>query len=129
MADAWVAFGSKGRRYARELAQQLKDEKLSRKLLRYGALNRPSESSQATLLLKIGNLVVVDWSHNGKVRIWRESDINIPEFGEPQYHASHLRLSCAFERPHLPPTGWQAPVHDFIRRHTRITIPAREYMP
>lgn len=125
VSDAWVAFGAAGRLYARELAKEMDDATLSR----YGMLIRPYDRTQAVLLLRIGNLIIADWSHNGRVRIWRETDSNAPPFYENEYQAQDLRSACIFERPHLPPAGWQVHVHDEIRRHTRINLSPRDYLP
>lgn len=124
--DAWVAFGSSGQEYALRLARDTKDSNMSR----FGRLNRPYEGTQAVLLLRIGDLVVGDWSHNGTLRIWRHDNQAAPSFYRRDYEAADLRKGSNFSRVHSHPQGaWQADAAEFIRQHTRIRLARHEYMP
>jgi hypothetical protein len=124
--DAWVAFGAMGQAYATRLAQDTSDRNMSR----FGRLNRSHEGTQAVLLLRIGDLVIGDWSHNGALRIWRSDNPAAPSFYRRDYEAAELRRNSDFSRVHsYPPGAWQADTAQFIRRHTRIRIEPRDYMP
>ncbi len=45
-------------------------------------------TNQSVLLMKIKDLVVAEWSHNGKFRAW---SANKPRFNQSKYHADQLR--------------------------------------
>jgi hypothetical protein len=124
VANAWVAFGSTGAQVAGKIADSTSDSLMRR----FGKLGGAG-ADQAVLLLSIGDLIVADWSHNGRLRIWRKTNRDAPEFNLDTYAASDLRTGSEFETVHLPPEGWQAKTEAYIRRHTRIGLNEFEYMP
>jgi hypothetical protein len=123
VANAWVAFGSSGAHEATKISNQTGDQ-----LMRRFATLGGAAADQAVLLLRIGDLTIADWSHNGKLRIWRRG-AGAPELNLKSYLAPDLRLDSDFELVHLPPDGWQQRTEAYIRRHTGIQISEREYMP
>jgi hypothetical protein len=124
VANAWVAFGSNGAQVARRIAETSADS-----LMRRFATLGGSGADQAVLLLSIGDLIIADWSHNGKLRIWRRGNLSAPKFNLPSYVASDLRADSEFDTVHLPPDGWQGKAEAYIRRHTGIKLLESEYMP
>src|SRR5207253_3012307 len=124
VGNAWVAFGSNGAHVARQIAKST-DDKLMRRFATLGG----ASSDQAVLLLSIGDLVIADWSHNGRLRIWRRGNESAPEFSLPSYLAPDLRADSDFDTVHLPPDGWQRKAETYIRRHTGISLTEAEYMP
>jgi hypothetical protein len=124
VSNAWVAFGTSGAQVATRISDDTGD-----KLMRRFATLGGAGADQAVLLLKIGDLVVADWSHNGRLRIWRRGGNKSPEFNLKSYLASELRSDSDFDTVHLPPDGWQARTEAYIRRHTGIPVTEVEYMP
>lgn len=124
VSNAWVAFGTAGAQVARRIAETTGDG-----LMRRFATLGKSGSDQAVLLLNIGELVIADWSHDGRLRIWRSGNKSAPEFNQQSYIASDLRADSEFDTVHSPPDGWQSKAEAFIRRHTGIKLLAVEYMP
>jgi hypothetical protein len=124
VANAWVAFGSSGAQVANQIAKNTADKLM----LRFGTL-AGGGADQAVLLLNIGGLVIADWSHNGKLRIWRRGNKRAPQFNLSSYVAADLRAHPDFETVHLPPDGWQMRTEAHIRRHTGIRLNEAEYMP
>jgi hypothetical protein len=124
VANAWVAFGSTGAQVAAKIADRTSDS-LMRRFGRLGGAG----ADQAVLLLSIGDLIVADWSHNGRLRIWRKSNRGAPEFNLEIYAAADLRTGSEFDTVHLPPDGWQGKAEAYIRRYTRIALNEFEYMP
>jgi hypothetical protein len=124
VGNAWVAFASVGAQFAKRLGESSGDPLMSRFATLGGA-----GPNQAVLLLRIGDLVVADWSHNGRLRIWRRGNPKAPQFNLKSYLASELRTDSEFNFVHKPPDGWQAPTEAFIRRHTGIRLSEAEYMP
>jgi SNF2 domain-containing protein/EH signature protein/restriction endonuclease/helicase-like protein len=123
VANAWVAFGSSGAQVANQIAKNTADQLM----LRFGTLTGGG-ADQAVLLLSIGDLVIADWSHNGKLRIWRRGNKRAPEFNLNGYIAADLRAHPDFETVHLPPDGWQMRTEAHIRRHTGIRLNEAEYI-
>jgi hypothetical protein len=124
VANAWVAFGSTGAHVARNIAQTTSDSLMSR----FGTLSG-SGVDQAVLLLNIGDLIVADWSHNGRLRIWRKGNAAAPRFNLSNYAASELRANSDFDTVHSPPDGWQGKAENYIRKHTGIRLTERDYLP
>ena len=100
VGNAWVAFGSDGAQVARRIADDTAD-----KLMRRFATLGGAGSDQAVLLLSIGDLVIADWSHNGRLRIWRRGNPSAPEFNMKSYLATELRVASDFDTVHRPPNG------------------------
>jgi hypothetical protein len=124
VGNAWVAFGSSGAQVATKIANDTGD-----KLMRRFATLGGGSANQAVLLLSIGDLIIADWSHNGRLRIWRRGNARTPEFNLKSYVAADLRTDSDFDTVHLPPDGWQSRTEAYIRRHTDIRLTEAEYMP
>jgi hypothetical protein len=124
VANAWVAFGSDGAFLARRIAAETADKLMSR----FATLGAAG-SDQAVLLLRIGDLVIADWSHNGRLGIWRRGNAQAPEFNKDSYTATELRTESDFDIVHRPPDGWQGTTEAYIRRHTGVRLMESDYMP
>lgn len=124
VTNSWVAFGSDGARVAKQISDRTTD-----KIMRRFATLEGAGADQAVLLLRIGELVVADWSHNGRLRIWRRGNTSAPEFNNNHYIAKTLRTNSDFDTVHIPPDGWQARAEAYIRRHTNIKLVESDYMP
>lgn len=120
--DAWVVLGPEAKWISREFAD-LKGQSAE--------LIKPLQSNHSVLLLRIGNLVVADWSHNGKCRVWREGDLYAPKLYRTKYEAGDLRAATDFEVVHHGSSagGWQLKIHDHIRGLTGIRLSSSNYMP
>ncbi len=117
--DAWVALGSDARR----LADRILDNKYSC----YGALN---SRDQSVLLMRIGSLTIIEWSHNGKCRIWITQTKNTPKLHQPQYLSSFLKNdTCQFDLVHAGAEyyRWQAELSNFIYSKTNLLVTEKEY--
>lgn len=86
-------------------------------------------SNQSVLLMRIGSLIVAEWSHNGTCRIWDDVDQGAPGLYLPQYQAADLRAKGAFEQRHMSSItcNWQHKIHDYIRSRTNITLYTNMY--
>jgi hypothetical protein len=124
VGNAWVAFGTTGTQVATKIANDTGD-----KLMRRFATLGGGSADQAVLLLSIGDLIIADWSHNGRLRIWRRGNARTPEFNLASYLATDLRADSDFDTVHLPPDGWQSKAEAYIRRHTGIRLSEADYMP
>lgn len=124
--EAWLVLGQGAAMQAR----RLKDAK---KPMYYGEL-RGASFDQSVLLLKIGDLIFTEWSHNGSLRAYRETDKAAPKLYRPSYHAADLKVAESLDfhdglnmKPqlsHMNSEGghWQRKARDFIRRHVGVTL-------
>jgi len=100
---AWVAFGYAGAKLADRASRESGDRS-------FEAFGRQHDKSDqhAALILKIGDLTIVDWSHNAKYQVWRKGDRGIPELFKPSYSVGSLY--CApIQEAHASPASffWQ----------------------
>lgn len=129
--EAWLAMGFDARNVARKL---LVDERG----MGFGRLEGGAASNQSVLILKIGNIVFTEWSHNGSLRAYLDDDRQTPKLYQSSYHGSDLRdpISLDFhdganmhpELRHMNSAGgtWQRKARDFIRHHTGLYMNDRE---
>jgi hypothetical protein len=123
IADAWIVLG----RNAQHLARTFDDLRGN-----YGKLDRGSVlANHSVLLMKIGDLIIADWSHSGTCRIWRRDDPMAPPYYQPEYSGNSLRTVAVDEIPHYGSKygNWQRRVVTAIHDKTGISVPSGEYMP
>lgn len=89
VVDAHIILG----RDAAETAKRLSEKGEIANGLHFGEFSKKSSvhPDQSVLLMKIGNLTVAEWSHNGKFRAWHEDSSVKPRFHRSIYDASELR--------------------------------------
>ena len=109
--DAYVIFGATGQARARRIAQDEADPSA----LLFGAL-KGAYPDQAVLFLKIGELTVADWSHNGSLRVWKADNKTAPELHRSTYYAADLRTGANFEQRHMG--YWQYAARTFIENNS-----------
>ncbi|KRA28532.1 MULTISPECIES: EH signature domain-containing protein [unclassified Brevundimonas] len=121
ISAAWVAFGSDGAARADRAAQRTGDKSLSM----FGRLASGSgrSSQHAALIMKIGDLTIAEWSHNGKWNIWGRNDPKHPVLFRhnsrrlPDYDSSEL-MRAPTSGSHT--TWWQSRVADIIKNETGL---------
>ncbi len=124
MQEAWVVFGRRGAAIARYTANNRERSDTAS----FGTFlgDAASDQRQAVLIMKIGPLVVADWSHNGCCHVWLAGNTRAPRLFRREYFRSDLIVNSDFEKPHVK--NWQSDVHDFIRSHTGLWMPSGDYM-
>ncbi len=124
MQEAWVVFGHRGAALARSAAggRERSD------IISFGTFigDATSDQRQAVLIMKIGPLVVADWSHNGCCHVWLAGNGRAPRLFQREYYRSDLIIDSDFEKPHI--RNWQSDIHDFIRLHTGLWMPGDDYL-
>jgi hypothetical protein len=137
--DAWLALGSQVRQTAKTVSDLA------------GAFGRLEgggvEGSQSVLLMRIGPLVLCEWSHNGKLRAWPVEWKSAPAL----YRASYSRDDLTGQGLPFPPnpaTGskgsddgfglahhgsdrglWQGSATELLARRAGIRIHPAEWKP
>lgn len=119
--EAWVVFGRRGYDIAR---RSFRDS------VGYAQLSG-GEQTHAVLLLRIGELTIADWSHNGTCRIWTASNRHKPIFYGTHYARGDLVAEANFSQMHHGSDRgtWQGAVADYIRSRTGIVLRRAQYMP
>lgn len=125
--EAWIALGD----HAWWMAHNLK---MDEKGMGCGRLEGGATSNQSVLLLKIGDLVFTEWSHNGSLRAYRDGSPQAPQLYQTSYHGADLRAATSMDfhdglnmKPELRHMNtergtWQRKARDFIRRHTNVHL-------
>jgi hypothetical protein len=100
---AWVAFGDEGARLANRAAQESGDKSFSA----FGKQNDKS-AVHAALILQMGDLTIVDWSHNAKYQVWKRGDKGMPELFKASYRHGAL-YNAPIDGSHVSPAtySWQ----------------------
>jgi hypothetical protein len=90
-----------------------------------------ADAKQSVLLMRLGDLVIAEWSHNGAMRFWKASDRAAPVFHLNEYSARILRsgglkIKVGNEyRPaivHQQNGQWMRWARDAIEFHTGIRV-------
>jgi len=121
ISAAWVAFGSDGAYRADRAATHARNSGLSM----FGRLASGSGRTpqHAALIMRIGDLTIVDWSHNGSWNIWKRGDPRHPVLFRhnrqrlPDYAPAEL-MNAPTRGPHM--SGWQFKVADIIKAQTGL---------
>ena len=91
--DAWVILGTK----AQDKIISLRTKQMNEfKSLQWAKLSG-GPSDQCALLMKVGDITVMEFSHSGRARMWGAADqqrLSIPRLHRPRYDASELRAEC-----------------------------------
>ena len=121
LSAAWVAFGSDGAWLAEQSAKRSGDSSFAM----FGRLasGQGRTKEHAALIMQIGDLTIVEWSHNGRWNIWRRTDRDHPKLFKhndrrsPDYEPHDL-MNAPSSGPHLG--QWQWKVRDIIRAETGV---------
>lgn len=125
--EAWMALGDDAWLAAQKL-------KMDEKGMGCARLESGATSDQSVLLLKIGDLVFTEWSHNGSLRAYLDGSPQAPQLYQSSYHGADLRSAASMDfhdglnmRPELTHSHsgkgtWQRKARDFIRRHTNVHL-------
>ena len=123
ISAAWVAFGSAGAIRARQAAQRNNDAGLSMfGRLASGGGRTPEH---AALIMEIGDLIIVEWSHNGRWYAWPKISRDRPQLFRhntrnlPDYAPQEL-MGAPESGVHHHEGGWKATVAHLIYRHTGL---------
>ncbi len=125
--DAWVAFGSSALPYARRMQARLGEQGRE-----YGEVERGTgrSSDQSALLVKIGDMLIADWSHNGKYNVWLPGQAGRPGLHQSRYNARILDAAPLRESHNgSADYHWQQRLAETIRRATTVTVDRRRWRP
>jgi hypothetical protein len=115
ISEAHVMFGQTGFDHARQVFGH------EVPCARLRTAGKQVSKDHAVLLLRIGRVVVADWSHNGRCAIWKEDAQNVPTFDKTLYHSSDVdadRADWNVRHAGADTYSWQHEVRDYIHRRT-----------
>lgn len=137
-AEVWVVLGpgmAKRAKAVKDLANA------------YGRMETSGQyGEQAVLLIRLGNIVLSEWSNVGPVRAWEIGDTRCPKLYRLRYQARDLRAPCLDFPDHpvlgtggsfdgrglwhrAPQTGlWQGCAAAFLRNHIGLRLTPEDYM-
>jgi hypothetical protein len=131
--EAWIALGEQA---ATELAKIDTSQELNHaKILGKIAPN------QCVLMIRMGNILFCDWSHQGRLRAVPMSSKQAPKLYQPEYELFQLRFPTTldFNQGRLDDPGlvhfesklggWQDVARQFIGQHLGIDLPLSLLMP
>lgn len=122
VSEVWVVFGPDAYRQAIRLVKE--GEIKSRSA--FGVLEKENiQPIHSAILMKIGDLIVSEWTHDGKIRIYSSSNPRKPKFYSTRYSPNSIRddSSPDFVKVHLG--AWEYDVETYIYRATNIPGPSR----
>lgn len=127
ITEAWVAFASLGQ------AEALRAYGRSTSFAELRQSTKPVDRGHAVLIMRIGQFIVCDWSHNGRCIAWPASDNNAPRLYKNRYYSGDLA-------PRIEPDGgfdvkhhssrnytWQREINNFIRQHVGSAVPEKDF--
>lgn len=129
---AWMVLGS----HAQLAAQSSSDTGQQN----FGRLEGGATPNQSVLLLRIGDLIFSEWSHNGSLRAYHDGDPEAPHLHGISYRGNELRDAASLDfhdglnmRPelrhmHSESGTWQRKARDLIRRQSGIQLNDREIL-
>jgi hypothetical protein len=127
ISDAWVVLGEAIAVQARRFLEGQRGG--------YGKLERGNgvKHTHAVLILRIGDLIITEWNHMGKYRVWHVDNKNAPRFYKSRgaYTRVELTTSPDFEGTHHGANhgGWQEKLAGLIAEWTGVKLTQREFMP
>ncbi|MBF0177258.1 MAG: hypothetical protein HQL63_10500 [Magnetococcales bacterium] len=127
--EAWVVLARDPAHFAERKSKENNDKEMSR----FGCIVKGVSPQHAVLLMKVDNLIIADWSFNGKCRIWRVNDSSAPRLYQEKYDAEQLKNqelnNMAFIHTTSRGGRWQSAVANRIRELTGISLRDDAYMP
>ena len=107
--DAWMVLGKKYLYDLNSLPSEAKQ-------LGYGSFinNRAITNRHCAIIMKMKNLIVVEFSHSGALRIWRITNRHAPRLRQKYYQPIKLRWHQ--DQRFIHGKNWQQKVQGFIDR-------------
>jgi len=133
ISDACVIFDKAGEARARRL---FKGETPYSTWIKGGSGSKTIEPGHSCLLLRIGNGLVAEWSHNGKCNIWLDAqDPSAPKLHDRNYMSSDVTVRSTdrrwIRRSYVHSASdtysWQSKVADEIFALTNTRVMQGEY--
>ena len=74
----------------------------------------------AALIIKIGNMTIVEWSHKAATHVWLKADMKAPSCSKQMYRADEMIKNSAIKLHHRG--EWQERYVDLIYQESRVRL-------
>ena len=131
--EAWVALGD-------DALKEVKKLSIDQKHFGNGRLISGASKKHTVLILKMGDLIFTEWSHNGSLRAYRTDNPDAPRLYLKYYHGHELRRVTSLDfhdgsnmNPELRHMNsemgtWQRTARSFISKHTGVYLVDRDIL-
>jgi hypothetical protein len=116
VSEAWVLLGKKASAYMRRLKQEGDTDITA---LQYGKLIGGS-SEQSVLIMRVGDVTVVEWSHDGACRVWSATDRRAPSLYQRDTERHELMNDALARITHDHHGNWEAKLHSALRQKGNV---------
>ncbi|MDC0572934.1 EH signature domain-containing protein [Luminiphilus sp.] len=116
VSEAWVLLGKKASAYMRRLKQEGDTDIAS---LQHGKLIGGS-NEQSVLIMRVGDVTVVEWSHDGACRVWSSTDRRAPNLYQPVTERHELMNDTPARITHDHRGNWEAKLHSALRQKGNV---------
>jgi hypothetical protein len=117
--EAWIAFGPDAEKQARKL---IRDGQL-RSRGSFGVLEHSQiQGHHSVLFMRIGDLTISEWTHDGKVRFYRSRNEFKPALYQLRYDPEVLRRDSRADYFKWHKGYWQFDVSEYVREVTGLKV-------
>lgn len=117
--EAWFALGNRAYEQAPKFIKGSHN---------YASLSK-GDPRHSVLIMKIGDLILTEWSHSGSYRVWHTSQ-HAPTFYDKHYNRKDVTANSDHTGSHHgnETGGWQEKLSTHIRDLTGLKVAAKDYM-
>ncbi len=117
--EAWVAFGPDAAREAQALVRR----GVLRSRGAFGVLEKSQiQGHHSVLFMRIGDLTISEWTHDGKVRFYRSRNADKPRFYQLRYDPEVIRRDSKADHYKVHLGSWQFDVADYVHTVTGLRV-------
>jgi hypothetical protein len=115
---------------AASVARRTRGRSADSEYMKWASLNL-TLPNQSVLLMRLGDLVIAEWSHSGAMRFWKADSKAAPEFHLANYNGTDLRSGSLKVRVgssyrdaivHTPNGDWMRWAGNAIEFHTSVRV-------
>jgi EH_Signature domain len=114
---------------ANAVARRTRGQSAESEYMKWASLNALPD--QSVLLMRLGDLVIAEWSHNGAMRFWKADSRSAPQFHLKDYSGADLRSDSIKIKVgsgyrdsivHTPNGQWMTWASNAIEFHTGVRV-------
>ncbi len=115
---------------ADNIARTMRGKKGNAEYMQWANLNL-ALPNQSVLLMRLGDLIIAEWSHSGAMRFWKAEDKAAPVFHLSEYNSPRLRngsikikvgVGTRESLVHQPNGQWMMWARNAIEYHTGVSV-------
>jgi hypothetical protein len=115
---------------ANKVARKMRAELDNAEYMQWATLSG-TLSNQSVLLMRLGDLIIAEWSHSGAMRFWQADGKSVPTFHAKEYQGSELRNDSIKVRVgsgyrdsviHSANGEWMRWASGAIKHHTGLSV-------